>query len=86
MAVKTIKKYELEKERAEFLHEQAIMSQLAHPNVVRLYGLVQQGMYKARGNAATLMSFSYSESPWIVLEFLPNGDLKNFLIVSMYGG
>lgn len=43
VAVKTIKRYESEKERTEFLHEQAIMSQMAHPNVVRLYGLVQQG-------------------------------------------
>lgn len=51
VAVKTIKRYESEKERAEFFHEQAIMSQLAHPNVVRLYGLVQQGMCKTRGNA-----------------------------------
>ena len=44
VAVKTIKRYESESERTAFLHEQAIMSQLAHPNVVRLYGLVQQGM------------------------------------------
>lgn len=43
VAVKTIKKYDSEKERTEFLWEQGIMSQLAHPNVVRLYGLVQQG-------------------------------------------
>lgn len=42
VAVKTIKRYESEKERAR---EQAILSQMAHPNVVRLYGLVQQGNY-----------------------------------------
>lgn len=40
VAVKTIKRYESKKERTR---EQAVMSQLAHPNVVRLYGLVQQG-------------------------------------------
>jgi len=43
VAVKTIKKYDSEEAREAFLHEQAIMSQLAHPNVVRLYGLVQEG-------------------------------------------
>lgn len=43
VAVKTIKRYESDHERAEFLREQGMMSQMAHPNVVRLYGLVQQG-------------------------------------------
>lgn len=45
VAVKTIKSYESEHERTEFLREQAIMSQMAHPNLVRLYGLVKQGTY-----------------------------------------
>ena len=47
VAVKTIKKYESEKEKDNFLKEMNIMSRLMHPNIVRLFGLVQQGkMYE----------------------------------------
>ena len=45
VAVKTIKQYELEKEKDEFLKEMNVMSKLMHPNIVRLFGLVQQGMH-----------------------------------------
>ena len=43
VAIKTIKKYESEKERDNFLKEMNVMSKLMHPNIVRLFGLVQQG-------------------------------------------
>ena len=43
VAMKTIKKYESEKERQSFQKEMAVMSKLIHPNIVRLFGLVQQG-------------------------------------------
>ena len=43
VAIKTIKKYESEKERQSFQKEMAVMSKLIHPNIVRLFGLVQQG-------------------------------------------
>ena len=46
VAVKTIKQYESEKEKDEFLKEMNVMSKLMHPNIVRLFGLVQQGMYR----------------------------------------
>ena len=43
VAIKTIKRYESEKERDNFLKEMNIMSKLMHPNIVRLFGLVHQG-------------------------------------------
>ena len=44
VAIKTIKQYESEKEKDEFLKEMNVMSKLMHPNIVRLFGLVQQGI------------------------------------------
>ena len=44
VAVKTIKKFKSEKETDDFLREMTVMSQMIHPNVVRLHGLVQQGI------------------------------------------
>ena len=46
VAVKTIKKYESEKETNDFLREMDVMSQLLHPNIIKLYGIVQQGVWK----------------------------------------
>jgi serine/threonine protein kinase len=43
VAIKTIKKYESKKEKDGFLKEMNIMSKLMHPNIVRLFGLVEQG-------------------------------------------
>ena len=43
VTIKTIKKYKSEKEKESFLKEMNIMSKLMHPNIVRLFGLVQQG-------------------------------------------
>lgn len=43
VAIKTIKKYESTKEMDNFLKEMNVMSKLLHPNIVRLFGLVQQG-------------------------------------------
>ena len=44
VAVKTIKKYQSEKETSEFLHEMGAMTNLMHPNIIHLYGIVQQGI------------------------------------------
>jgi len=43
VAVKTSKKSRSEEERAEFLREMTIMSQLRHPNIVQLHGVIQDG-------------------------------------------
>jgi serine/threonine protein kinase len=43
VAIKTIKKYESEKERKSFQKEMTVMSKLIHPNIVRLFGLIKQG-------------------------------------------
>ena len=43
VAIKTIKQYESEKEKENFQKEMIVMSKLIHPNIVRLFGLVQQG-------------------------------------------
>lgn len=43
VAVKTAKKSSSSKEKEEFMREMNIMSQMMHPNIVRLYGVVQQG-------------------------------------------
>ena len=88
MAIKTIKQYESEKERDNFLKEMNIMSKLMHPNIVRLFGLVHQGqlymivtIYFRVQYHLWLYIDCYSDEPWMVLEYLPNGDLKQFLKV-----
>ena len=44
VAVKVIKKYQSQKALDDFLKEMDIMSQFVHPNIIKLYGLVQQGI------------------------------------------
>ena len=46
VAIKTIKKYESEKERQSFQKRMAVMAKLIHPNIVRLFGLIKQGKLK----------------------------------------
>ena len=41
MAVKTIRRYEA-KEMKNFIREMAVMSQLMHPNVIHLHGVVKE--------------------------------------------
>ena len=43
VAIKTLKQCESEKDRGDFLTEMKLMSNLIHPNIVYLFGLVQQG-------------------------------------------
>lgn len=65
VAVKTAKVDISEQNKKDMLREISVMSNLVHPNIVRLYGV-----------------FEHGNSPSIVLEYLPHGDLKSYLAVS----
>ena len=43
VAVKKIKKYESDQETNDFLHEMRITMDLMHPNIIHLYGIVDEG-------------------------------------------
>ena len=86
VAIKRIKDYTSEKEQSDFLREMAVMSQLIHPNIIHLHGVVKESELAVNVNyaACTIMNtyVSFITENWIVLEYLPNGDLKQFLMVS----
>ena len=44
VAVKTLKEGAGEGDKVKFLQEAAIMGQFSHPNVVKLYGVVTEGL------------------------------------------
>ncbi len=45
VAVKTAKKSTSAATREEFLREMNIMSQMIHPNIVQLFGVIKDGMW-----------------------------------------
>ena len=63
-----------------------MMTNLIHPNIVHLFGLIQQGLLLKVANYLKYMYvyLDYIDEPWIVLEYLPHGDLKSFLIVILF--
>ncbi|XP_065907466.1 uncharacterized protein [Dysidea avara] len=63
VAVKKTKEGCSSREKENFLKEIIVMAQFMHPNIVRVFGSVDEG----------------TPSPWLVLEYLSNGDLKTFL-------
>ncbi|VDQ12639.1 unnamed protein product [Trichobilharzia regenti] len=67
VAIKMLHPNVNEKTRQDFLTEADTMSQLDHPNIVQLIGLVTQ-----------------SEPKMIIIEFMENGSLDNFLRVSNF--
>ena len=45
VAVKVTKKYSSEKAMRDFQNEMSIMSEVAHHNIVRLYGIISEGIW-----------------------------------------
>ena len=81
VAIKTLRPESREEDKLKFLQEAAINGQFRHPNIVRLHGVVTVGE-PVSGDAPLP---PHPPSSWshvqvmIVLEFLPNGDLREFL-------
>ena len=48
VAVKTSKAQSSKDELASFMKEMAVMANMMHPNIVRLYGVMTQGMHMCR--------------------------------------
>ena len=44
VAVKVTKEYSSEKAMRDFQNEMSIMSEVAHSNIVRLYGIISEGI------------------------------------------
>ena len=80
VAVKGIK-HETEKEKNDFIREMSIMSKILHPNIVRLYGLVLRGLFTHMTHCHNNNIIIIIEN-LIVLEFMHQGRLGNFLKVS----
>ena len=83
VAVKVVKTEAEEMQRVKLLQEAAIMGQFSHPNVVRLNGVVTVG----DPVSGTLTELSLEcihvccmcPQTMIVLEYMPQGDLKSYL-------
>ena len=53
VAVKVTKKYSSEKVMSDFQNEMSIMSEVSHNNIVRLYGIINEGMCHDLSNCDT---------------------------------
>ena len=49
VAVKVTKEYSSEKAMRDFQNEMSIMSEVAHHNIVRLYGIISEGELHSKG-------------------------------------
>ena len=85
VAVKELKCSSLEENKVKFLQEAVIMGQFNHTNVVKIYGVVTLDdpvslsdtmNLHPHGSLCLLSSFI---QPLIVMELMPNADLKNYL-------
>jgi hypothetical protein len=63
VALKIVRRFSSQMVMDQFEDEMSIMSQVYHHNIVRVHGILREG----------------PNSPALVMEFLPHGDLKNFL-------
>ena len=80
VAIKTLRSSAKEKDRVKFLQEAAINGQFQHPNIVQLHGVVTVGEPVEENRSCPIHShFLFPLQVMIVLEYMPNGDLRNFL-------
>ena len=83
VAIKTLRPEAKEEEKVKFLQEAAINGQFMHPNIVRLHGVVTIGEPVSKRERQRERERFYGplvhDQVMIVLEFLPNGDLSEFL-------
>ena len=83
VAIKVTKKYSSEKAMCDFQNEMSIMSEVAHHNIVRLYGVISEGVCSTGTCSSRHISIIAGDlSPALVMEFLPLGNLLTFLRVS----
>ncbi len=80
--MKTIRRYE-QNEMKNFLREMAVMSQLMHPNIIHLHGVVKQRELCSNKISIWNIKYTLLLDNWIVLEYFPRKDLKTFLSVSI---
>lgn len=84
VAVKELKCSSLEENKVKFLQEAVIMGQFNHTNVVKIYGVVTLDEpvslpYTRDNECTSLCLLSSYIQLLIVMELMPNGDLKNYL-------
>ena len=80
VAIKTLRPSAEEKDGVKFLQEAAINGQFQHPNIVQLHGVVTVGEpVEENRSCPHFPHFLIPLQVMIVLEYMPNGDLRNFL-------
>ena len=88
VAIKTYKSIRNCTREASFMKEMARLSQLVHPNIVKMYGIVIEGLcsiMKQQSVYKNSICFAIEgHYPAMVLEFIPCSDLKTFLTVCLH--
>ena len=79
VAIKVIKRYSSQKVMDQFEKEMSIMSQVSHNNIVRLYGILSEGIITSECKHSSIIIFTGPFSPAMIMEYLPHGNLKSFL-------
>ena len=87
VAVKIIKRFSSQKVMEQFENEMTIMSQVSHHNIVRIHGILREGSYTYNTYMLHVLLTKCIPigpfSPALVMEYLPHGNLKTFLSVSI---
>ena len=87
VAIKIIKRFSSQKVMEQFENEMTIMTQVSHQNIVRIHGILREGSYTYDTYMLYILLTKYIPigpfSPALVMEYLPHGNLKHFLSVSI---